>query len=39
MASLETDVLFTNMAISKTIDICVKELFKASQKVSGFNKQ
>ena len=39
MASLDVDPLFTNMPLDETIDICVKELFKTSQRVSGISKQ
>ena len=39
MPSLDVDPLFTNMPLDETIDICVKELFKTSQRVSGINKQ
>ena len=39
MASLDVDSLFTNVPIDETIKICAKELLKASQAVSGFNKQ
>ena len=39
MASLDVDLLFTNMPLDETIDICAKELFKTSQRVSGINKQ
>ena len=39
MASLDVDSLFTNMSLDETIEICVNELFKSSQTVSGLNKQ
>ena len=39
MASLDVGPLFTNMPLDETIDICVKELFKTSQRVSGISKQ
>ena len=39
MAPLDADSLFTNMSLDETIEICVKELFKFSQTVSGFIKQ
>ena len=39
MASLDADFLFTNVLLDETIEICVKELFKFSQTVSGLNKQ
>ena len=39
MASLDLDSLFTNVPLDETIEICVNELFKSSQTVSGLNKQ
>ena len=39
MASLDVDSLFTNVPLHETIEICVNELFKSSQTVSGLNKQ
>ena len=39
MASLDVDSLSTNVPLNETIEICVNELFKSSQTVSGFNKQ
>ena len=39
MASLDVDSLFTNFPLNETSKICVNELFKSSQTVSGFNKQ
>ena len=39
MASLDEDSLFTNVPLDETIEICVNELFKTSQTVSGLNKQ
>ena len=39
MASLDVDFLFTNGPLHETIGICVNELFKSSQTVSGLNKQ
>ena len=40
MASLDVDSLSANMPLlDKTIEICVNELFKSSQTVSGLNKQ
>ena len=39
MASLDVDSLFTNVLLDETIEICVNELFKSSQTVSGLNKQ
>ena len=39
MASLDVDSLFTNGPPDETIEICVNELFKSSQTVSGLNKQ
>ena len=39
MASLDVDFLFTNVPLDETIEICVNELFKSSQTVSGLNKQ
>ena len=39
MASLDVDRLSTNVPPDETIEICVNELFKSSQTVSGLNKQ
>ena len=39
MASLDVDSLFTNVPLYEAIEICVNELFKSSQTVSGLNKQ
>ena len=39
MASLDVDSLFAKVPLDESIDICVKELFKTSQIVSGLNKQ
>ena len=39
MASLDVGSLFTNVSHDKTIEICINELFKSSQTVSGLNKQ
>ena len=39
MASLDVDSLFTNALLDETIEICVNELFKSSQRVSRLNKQ
>ena len=39
MAPLDVDLLFTNVPLDETIEICVKELFKSSQTVSDLNKQ
>ena len=39
MASLDVDSLFTNVPLDETIEICVNQLFKSSQTVSGLNKQ
>ena len=39
ISSLDVDSLSTNVPLDKTIKVCVKELFKSSQTVSGFNKQ
>ena len=39
MASLDADSRFTNVPLDETIEICVNELFKSSQTVSGLNKQ
>ena len=39
MVSLDADYLCTNVSLGETIDICVKELFKTSQTVSGLNQQ
>ena len=38
MASLVIS-LYTNVPLDETIEICVNELFKSSQTVSGLNKQ
>ena len=39
MASLDVDSFFTNVPVDEAIEICVNELFKSSQTVSGLNKQ
>ena len=39
MASLDVDSLFTDVPFDETIEICVNELFKSNQTVSGLNKQ
>ena len=39
MASLDVDFLSTNVPFDEAIEICVNELIKSSQTVSGFNKQ
>ena len=39
MASLDVVSLFTNVPLDETIAVCVNELFKSSQTVSGLNKQ
>ena len=39
MASFDVDSLFTKVALDEAIEICVNELFKSSQTVSGLNKQ
>ena len=39
MVSLDLDSLFTNVPLDETIEICVNELFKSSQTVSGLNKE
>ena len=39
MASLDVGSHFTNVSHAKTIEICINELFKSSQTVSGPNKQ
>ena len=39
MASLDVDSLFTSVALDEAIEICVDELLKSSQTVSGLNKQ
>ena len=39
MVSLGVDSLFTNVPLDETIEICVSELFKSSQTISGLNKQ
>ena len=38
MASLDVNSLFTSMSLDKIIEICVNELIKSSQTVSGLNK-
>ena len=39
MAFLDVNSLFTNVPLDETIEICVNELFKSSQTVSGLYKQ
>ena len=39
MASFDVDSLFTNVPLNETIEICVNQLSKSSQTVSGLNKQ
>ena len=39
MASLDVDSLFPNVPLDETIKICINDLFKFSQMVSGLNKQ
>ena len=39
MASLDVDSLLRNVPLDETIEICVNELFKSNQTVSGLNKQ
>ena len=39
MASLDVDFLFTKVPLDETIEICVNELFKSRQMVSGLDKQ
>ena len=39
MASLDVDSLFTNVPLDETTEICVSELFKSSQTVTGLKKQ
>ena len=39
MPSLDVDSFFREGPLDESIDICVKELFKTSQIVSGLNKQ
>ena len=39
LASLDVDPLFTNVPLDETIEICVNDLFKSSQTVSGLSKQ
>ena len=39
MASLDVGSLFTNVSLGEIIEICMNELFKSSQTVSGLNKQ
>ena len=38
-ASLDVDYLFKNMPLDETFEICVNELFKSRETVSGLNKQ
>ena len=38
MASLDVDSLFTKLPLGDTIKICVNQLFKCNQLVSGLNK-
>ena len=39
MAFRDVNSFFTNVPLDKTIEICVNQLFKSSQTVSGINKQ
>ena len=39
MASLDVDSLFTNVPLDETTEMCVNELFKSTQTVSGLKKQ
>ena len=39
MASFDVDSFFTNVPLDETIEICVNQLSKSSQTVSGLNKQ
>ena len=39
MASLDVDSLFTKVPFDETIEVCINELFKSSQTVSGLNKE
>ena len=39
MASPDVDSLFTNVLLDENTEICVNELFKSSQTISGLNKQ
>ena len=39
MAFLDVNSLFTNVPLDETIEICVNEVFKSSQTVSGLYKQ
>ena len=39
MAFRDVNSFFTNVPLDKTIEICVNQLFKSSQTVSGLNKQ
>ena len=38
MSSLDVDLLFTNIPLEDTIEICTNEIFKGSQTVDGLNK-
>ena len=39
MASLDVDSFFTNLPLDEIIEICINELLKPSQTVSGLSKQ
>ena len=39
MVFLDANSFCTNVPLGETIDICVKELFKTSETVSGLNQQ
>ena len=39
MASLDVDSLFTKVPFDETIEVCINELFKSSETVSGPDKQ
>ena len=38
MGSLDVDLLFTNIPLDETIDICVNQLFENTDTVEGFTK-
>ena len=39
MAFLDVDSYFSNVPLAETIEMCVNELFKSRQTISGLNKQ
>ena len=38
MGSLDVDLLFTNIPLDKTVDICINQLFENTHTVEGFTK-